>query len=290
MDVVNDIKRVVKNVLDSGVYLTDSQADDFSTIIKDLERTSKKGLRGFKAALDEYNKRLLTLLKDGSIAKNLDKRHEVPSNLVALILNQGYDRIVAPEVDLLRRYENGSDNVYGELKAPFCTHVLAKELKMTSDQVFVDLGSGVGNVVLHAALEIGCESWGCEIGDKPAQLAEKQRKEFKARCQLWGLAPGRVVLKEGDLRTDAGNILKRADVVLVNNKVFSPELNNAIVQLFLDLKPGCKIISLQDFVRTSTYNENDIASSILQVEEREWSEGWVSWTSNRGEYFIATKV
>ena len=52
---------------------------------------------------------------------------------------------------------------------------------MKCDQIFVDLGSGVGNCVLQAALEVGCESCGCEMMDKACNLAELQEEEFKAR-------------------------------------------------------------------------------------------------------------
>ncbi|MBN6743433.1 hypothetical protein JKG47_23855, partial [Acidithiobacillus sp. MC6.1] len=72
---------------------------------------------------------------------------------------------------------------------------ILKETKLMSDQVFLDLGSGVGNVVLQAALEVGCESWGCEMMKNAYTLADRQKEEFQARCRLWGGKPGRVRLE-----------------------------------------------------------------------------------------------
>ena len=56
----------------------------------------------------------------------------------------------------------------------------------------------------------------------PARLARSQLEQFKMRCKMWGVRHGEIELEEGDMlkspRVDA--LVKEADVVLVNNKVF----------------------------------------------------------------------
>lgn len=298
IDAVEASIRIVRHVAET--YLTDEEAEPFTNIntglIRRLEKASNRNIQdlaGFKAALHEYNETLLGLVEDGIIAKNLDAMHELPQQLVAFILDQVYDRTVAPSVELLSKYENGTDYVYGELLHPFISKLLVEQIKMTLDQVFVDLGSGVGNVCLQAALEIGCESWGCEMMENACNLAELQIKEFDARCMLWGIKPGKVQLERGDFRKNPviHEALKRADVVLVNNKAFTSQLNDDLVRMFLDLKPGCKIISLRSFVADfkSSHNINDVGSTILDVEECTYPEGFVSWTNAGGSYFISTR-
>lgn len=299
IDAVKDIKTTIRHITD--VYLTEEQAvpfnDNTTGIIRQLERASSdtfKDVKMFKSALNDFNKRLLAMHNDGTIAANLSKRHDLPPHFVAFILDQVYDRTVAPNVDSLRKYENGSDNVYGELLHPFITNILVDRLNMNSKQVFVDLGSGVGNVVLQAALEIGCESWGCEMMENACVLAAKQKKEFAERCRLWGIAPGKVHLEDGDFRKNMPiqEALKRADVVLVNNQAFTSQLNAALVNMFLDFKPGCKIVSLKSFVhdhKSASHNENDVASAILDVEELTYPEGYVSWTGAAGKFCISTR-
>ncbi|KAK5997580.1 Histone H3-K79 methyltransferase [Cladobotryum mycophilum] len=288
IDAVEASIRIVRLVAET--YLTDAEAEPFTNqntgFIRRLEKASNRNIQdlmGFKAALREYNETLLALVQDGVIAKNLEKLHELPPHLVAFILEQIYDRT----------YENGTDYVYGELLHPFITKILVEQTKMTSDQVFVDLGSGVGNVVLQAALEIGCESWGCEMMENASNFAEAQEKEFKARCMLWGIEPGKVHLQRGDFRKSAPILqaLKRADVVLVNNKAFTSQLNDDLIRMFLDLKPGCKIVSLRSFVADSksSHNINDVGSTILDVEECTYPEGYVSWTNAGGPYYISTR-
>jgi [histone H3]-lysine79 N-trimethyltransferase len=290
--------RIVRHVAET--YLNEDEAEPFTNqntgLIRRLEKASNRNvqdLMGFKAALHEYNETLLNLVEDGVIEKNLDNRHELPRHLVAFILDQIYDRTVAPKVELLSKYENGTDYVYGELLHPFISKILVDQAKMTSKQVFVDLGSGVGNVVMQAALEIGCESWGCEMMENACNLAEAQQSEFDARCVLWGIEPGKVHLERGDFRknTRIHEALKRADVVLVNNKAFTSQLNDDLVRMFLDLKSGCQIVSLKSFAADSksSHNINDVGSTILEVEEFMYPEGYVSWTNAGGPYYISTR-
>lgn len=294
LNVFKDITKVVYNVQESFLTLAQAEEHGFKDIVRQLERNSNSqylNLAGYKAAIERYNAAVLHLLKTGAIAATIDKQHELSENLINHILTQVYDRVVTPKVDILKKYENGSDNVYGEMNRSFVRQALCQNLQMKSDQVFVDLGSGVGNVTLQTALEIGCESWGCEMMDGPAELAKAQHSEFRARCKLWGIQPGRIRFVHGDFTKEESikDVLKRADVVLANNFAFTPQLNDTLKIMFLDLKEGCKLVSLKNFVSSSAYHTNDIATQILDVEKYQWPEKGVSWTDRQGDYFIATK-
>lgn len=282
-------------------YLTEEQREAFlgkdhdnTGIYRQLERSSSSttndGL-GFKATIKAYNKKLFALQEAGVIAKNIDAMvGATPESLSHFILEQCYNRTVAPHVELLQKYEQWTSQVYGELQHRFVSRILART-GVTSEHVFVDLGSGVGNVVLQAALEAGCESWGCELVENPCKLAEAQEKEFTARCRLWGIQSGEFRLVQGDFTKNERifAVLKRADVVLVNNFVFKPELNNALVNMFLDLKIGCKVVSLKSFVHDQKNGSNDVAASIFDVEQDTYSDGFVSWSSASGTWFVSTR-
>ncbi|KAK2604950.1 hypothetical protein N8I77_007840 [Diaporthe amygdali] len=294
LNVFEDIKKVVENVRDT--FLTPEQAKEygFKDIIRQLERNYSPqilNLAGYKAAIEKYNNAVLHLLKTGAIVAAIDKQHELSEGLIDHILTQVYDRVVTPKVDILKKYDNGTDNVYGEMNRSFVRQALCQELRMTSEQVFVDLGSGVGNVTLQAALEIGCESWGCEMMEGPATLAKAQHAEFRARCKLWGIQPGRVRFVHDDFTKDEAikDVLQRAEVVLANNFAFTPQLNDTLKIMFLDLKEDCKLVSLKNFVSSSAYHTNDIATQILDVRKYRWPPNGVSWTESQGDYFIATK-
>ena len=81
--------------------------------------TNKELLEGFKKAVDNYNSTLEELIQGGALATNLDAMHHLPLDMVKCIMEQVYDRAVSPKVELLTKYEAGSDNVYGELRPPF---------------------------------------------------------------------------------------------------------------------------------------------------------------------------
>lgn len=291
-DIVNAVDIVSKN------YIPEKHQplfDDESTGIKRRFRRAlaHASLTEFQGAVADYNKTINDLRSDGSISKHLDGMHCLSLPLVERILTQVYARTVSPRVESLRQYENGSDNVYGELLPRFISDIF-KQTRLKSDQVFVDLGSGVANVVLQAALEVGCESWGCEVMQNACDLAELQQSEFKSRCRLWGIAPGKVNLIRGDFLEEeaTAKALRKADVILINNQAFTPQLNNELINHFLDMKEGCQIVSLRSFVpdghKIQSRNLNSPLNLLSVKKKNYWSE-CVSWTDAGGTYFIATK-
>jgi H3 lysine-79-specific histone-lysine N-methyltransferase len=80
--------------------------------------------------------------------------------------------------------------------------------------------------------------------------------------------------------------------VLVNNKVFGETLNNALLQKFLDLKDGCKVVSLESFgggAKQGVRHEQAIAG-LFDEERFESGTGSVSWAGESVEWFVATKA
>ncbi|KAJ5218829.1 uncharacterized protein N7498_000928 [Penicillium cinerascens] len=293
---IDDIVQVIETVSDN--YIPAEEADEFNNETSGIRRRLRRALAvtsesQFREAVEDYNKAIQRLRESGSLAKHLDTTQLISLPWVERILTQIYARTVSPRVESLRQYENGTDNVYGELLPRFISNIF-KETKLKSGQVFVDLGSGVGNVVLQAALEVGCESWGCEMMNNACDLAELQQSEFKARCRLWGIAPGKTHLVRGDFLEQESivNVLKRADVVLINNQAFTPQLNNELINHFLDMKEGCKIVSLKSFVpaghKIQSRNLNS-PINLLKVQQKNYWSNSVSWTDVGGTYFIATK-
>lgn len=293
---LDDIVQVIETI--TQAYIPEDEVDEFNNESTGIKRRLRRGLaRGdeseFRQSVTDYNQAIERLRESGSIAKKLDTTHRLGLPHIERILTQIYSRTVSPRVESLRQYENGTDNVYGELLPRFISSIF-KETGLKSNHVFVDLGSGVGNVVLQAALEIGCESWGCEMMQNACDLAELQQSEFKARCRLWGIAPGKTHLVRGDFLKEQSiiDVLKRADVVLINNQAFTPQLNNELINHFLDMKEGCQIVSLKSFVpvghKIQSRNLNS-PINLLTVKQRHYWSNSVSWTDVGGSYFIAAK-
>ena len=294
---LEDVREVMETII--TYYLPAEAAtgltDDSTGLLRRIKRAMDR-LAGseYVDCIQEWNDTLNRYRVDGTIERSINEWKYVSLKLLERILTQTYARTVSPRVHELRHYQNGTDNVYGELLPTFISNILKKDTKMTSDQVFVDLGSGVGNCVLQAALEVGCESWGCEMMRPACGLAELQKKEFEVRCRLWGLSMGEIHLERGDfLRNERiRQVLQRADVVLVNNQAFTPALNEDLINLFLDLKEGAKVVSLKSFVPLGQKSQSKNAGAIyniLEVVQKTYYSKCVSWTDAPGTYFISTK-
>ncbi len=291
---MEDISETVKSICD--FYLPPHAPQNHRS--EEFDRRFKKAWRNesitdFIDVVNDFNTMLRSYIDDGSIRRQLATKRSLPLDTIKRILDQIYARTVSPKVETLRHYQNGSDNVYGELLDRFCSTIFNKT-QLNASQVFLDIGSGVGNVVLQAALEVGCESWGIEMMPNPCDLGELQAAEFPSRTHLWGLDVGSVNLIRGDvtLNVEIREVLQRADVVLVNNQAFTPQLNDSLMSIFLDLKDGCKVVSLKPFVpeghKLSSRNHNNQANMFRQ-QRFEYFSGSVSWTNNSGAWYIATK-
>ncbi|KAJ7232841.1 S-adenosyl-L-methionine-dependent methyltransferase [Mycena haematopus] len=215
----------------------------------------------------------------------------LPKKVLMRIIEENYQRSVGPHVQKLKQYEAFSSAVYGELM-PSLVHEILQITKLNEDSLFLDLGSGVGNVVVQASLQTGCRSYGIELNPKPAKVARDMAANFKVRCRMWGVKVGDIELEEGDMlrSTRVNELIAQADVVLVDNKVFEQSLNEQLRPKFLDLKEGAYVVSLAPFVpslnaRVTERNVDDI-SAIFDVTERSYHSGSVSWGNNGGTYYI----
>ena len=237
----------------------------------------------------------------------------IPRRVLLRIVEETYQRTVGPNIAQLSRYSAFSSEVYGELMPSFTTNVVA-QTGLRTGSLLVDLGSGVGNVLVQASLATGCSAFGVEIMAGPAALARSQLQQIRTRCRMWGVRIGDVELAEADMLSNSrvDELLSKADVVLVNNKVFQESracsllllslalwyaeflcppssVNAALRPKFLDLKEGAIVVSLKPFVqpnaRVTERNVDDICA-IFDVEERSYHSGDVSWGSGGGSYYL----
>jgi H3 lysine-79-specific histone-lysine N-methyltransferase len=228
--------------------------------------------------MKRFNVALADLQEEGTLAAWLTSpdyritRSEW-SALINVVHDSAYNRVVAPFVEQLAHHPKHPEDVaaaisekedsYGELGNTFMSKVI-EQTGLKPESVFVDLGSGVGNCVMRAAVQAGCASYGFELLPVPSHCARKQLREVQRRWAMWCLDGNlSVECHEGDFRThpDVRRRLTEADVVLVNNEVFPSSLNMDLTHLFLDLKEGATIVSLKPFVPEGfRMNESNVSS------------------------------
>ncbi|KAG8864286.1 Nucleosomal histone H3-Lys79 methylase [Tulasnella sp. 330] len=216
----------------------------------------------------------------------------VPPQITKVLLEESYQRTVGPSVKELGKYPPFSDLVYGELNAPFISDILFRT-EISASSMFVDLGCGVGNCLIQAAMQTGCTANGIELNAPPAALGKLQVEQYKKRLKLWGVRSGDVNILEGNFceSSDVRDWLSCADLVLVNNWAFSSSLNEKLSLMFLDLKEGARIASLKPFRRSDFRLTERTASSpeaIFRVEEIPFRRGTVSWMAEGGVYYLHT--
>ncbi|EJD04440.1 DOT1-domain-containing protein [Fomitiporia mediterranea MF3/22] len=251
----------------------------------------------FTQSLKEINKCILELKEDSSGENILRKvpytwsSSGIPQGVVLRIIEEAYQRCIGPKMGLLRKYEAFSSNVYGELTPAFVTDIIERT-GLNSESLLIDLGSGVGNVVLQAALETGCTAFGIEEREDTAKIADEHHEQVKLRCRMWGVNIGKVELCQGDMTASprVDELMGKADVVLVNNYVFSEELNASLRPKFLDLKEGATVVSLKPFAppgnQMLTERNFDDLSAIFDVFACPYRSGTVSWSGGSGMYYI----
>ncbi|KAJ3011964.1 Nucleosomal histone H3-Lys79 methylase [Thoreauomyces humboldtii] len=192
--------------------------DTKSGILRSIRRAVyHKSAVDLKAAVLMWNEQM-SLLKERRVFADAEFTGPGASYpMVAHILEQSYARSVAPHSDSLRKYEGFSNNVYGEVRPSF-VNTLIQEAGIKPHHIFVDMGSGIGNVVLQVAAQVLCYSYGIEVMDIPAGLAAKQKDEFISRMRYYSKPCGRIKLKHGDFLEDASmhEVIKSADVIFVN--------------------------------------------------------------------------
>ncbi|KAJ2520274.1 Nucleosomal histone H3-Lys79 methylase [Coemansia sp. RSA 1939] len=296
---VNDLMATVRVV---AMYLVDSPdfrhrvcGDKEQGVMRQLERARNRR-RGaeFVRAVGLFNTMLAHERTAGHVGggARFGSANTIPSELAIHIIEQIYNRVVAPTVGLLRQYKAFSNNVYGEI-LPTLVNQIIDDAQITSDSVFVDLGCGIGNVVLQVAAQTGCQASGVEIMKVPARFAQRQAREFEHRMRQYRLDHGSVQVWRGDFceSIEVQRLLPTADVLLVNNYAFDGALNQNLMQMFLDLKEGARIVSLRPFVtpdhKISARNFHS-PESILTVRRFAYWSQCVSWTDSGGEYFVQT--
>ncbi|ORY54593.1 histone methylation protein DOT1-domain-containing protein [Leucosporidium creatinivorum] len=260
-------------------------------LMRSLEKAkAKKDGPTFLSEIERYNSVIRTLREEGKMEENIKAMKGLKQKTWEKVAAQAYDRAVGPEIEELARYEAFSDNVYGELLPKFMGEIF-QATGLGPNSVFVDLGSGVGNCVVQAALATGCEAWGFENMAHASSLARRQVVEAEARFRLWGLNSGKMSTVEADFCEHplVGEVLKRADVILVNNEVFTSSLNERLSLLFLDLPDSTRIVSLKAFASSftlSAHNRHSPLAILRQGPELRYPRNSVSWKSEAGTYFI----
>ncbi|KAF7349162.1 Histone-lysine N-methyltransferase, H3 lysine-79 specific [Mycena venus] len=280
--------------------LTYNPVADLVSIVKDLYYVSKSEentglLQSWIEAVDEKDlaKFNQTFTNINTFFRHAHYRQNHHEHLGNSLCQQAYYRVITPNLKQLAKYRMGTDAVYGEIVANI-PDVMIREGRLTETSHFVDMGSGIGNIVCLMSIQARCSSFGVEMMAQPAALAEKFAQQSMLRAQGCGLRIGKMQLVEADMLESelVKENIAAADVVLVSNRLFSAATNLSIAHLLNNLKDGAKVFTLMPLTyrfpmdRPLTERTRDHPGNIFRVAERIYPRGSVSWSDAEGPYYI----
>ncbi|KAF7286980.1 hypothetical protein GWI33_002823 [Rhynchophorus ferrugineus] len=281
LEIVETIRWVCEDLPELKLPLENNILCDYDT----------RSFESMKSLCDRFNRAIdsvVALEKGTSLpAQRLNK---YPSRgLLRHILLQTYNAAVT-DPEKLNQYEPFSPEVYGETSYDLVCQMI-DQINITSDDVFIDLGSGVGQVVLQMAAATPCKiCLGIEKADVPSRYAEAMNKNFRTWMQWYGKKYGEYKLIRGDFLTEEHREkINQATIVFVNNFAFGPAVDHQLKERFADLKDGARIVSSRSFCplnfRITDRNLSDIGT-IMHVSEMSPLKGSVSWTGKPVSYYL----
>ncbi|KAF3423108.1 hypothetical protein E2986_06738 [Frieseomelitta varia] len=285
LDVVETMRWVCEDLPDLKLPLENNILCDYDT--RDYE--------SMKNLCDKFNRAIDSLvqlhnLKEKGTSLPSQRLNKRPSRgLLKHILQQTYNQAVV-EPDKLNQYEPFSPEVYGETSYELVCQMI-DQIDVTEDDVFVDLGSGVGQVVLQMAAATLCKICiGVERADVPSRYAQSMEVNFRKWLNWYGKRCGEYRLVKGDFLADEHReSITGATIVFVNNFAFGPTVDHQLKERFADLRDGARIVSSKSFCplnfRITDRNLSDIGT-IMHVSEMSPLKGSVSWTGKPVSYYL----
>ncbi|CAI2307201.1 unnamed protein product [Caenorhabditis sp. 36 PRJEB53466] len=224
-----------------------------------------------------------------------DWGHPQCSQKVAIdITTFAYECAVPRPANLNSHYKSFSSETYGETNLEQMASII-DELKLGPQDVFVDLGSGIGTLVAFtAAYSKVKRAVGIELLATPANIAAQLGVYFKRLMSHFGKNCGKFEMIQGDFLNPKFKklICEEATVIFINNFAFNPDLMNSITnEILQDLKHGIRIVTTKPFGSSKkeiTYRStSDITSMSTTVKLRSLDSG-VSWTANKVDFYLTT--
>jgi len=202
---------------------------------------------------------------------------------------------VPSDLGSVKNYEPATSEIYGEIEPHFFSDVMHL-VGLKPNMVFWDIGSGIGNLCLQAAAEVGCRAVGIEIRADLHHIAEAMLKDFNQKIDQ-GLLPATAKNKVQYINADVTDadvaLAYDADVVFINNWRFTPSVNLHLLDKFRCCLPdGAVVVALKELFPRHRLDSRR-KSKQADLFEYPWKTYQsppdpVSWDSRRINYHVYT--
>eukprot|EP00741_Cyanophora_paradoxa_P017047 tig00020951_g16466.t1 len=143
---------------------------------------------------------------------------------------------------VVNKYTPFSKTTYGEVLSPF-VRIIIKELKLTKDDVFLDIGCGWGNVVFEVAAMVGCRAVGIEIREDLHQISVDVLPHFNRLMAEHNIQAGQCEFSCADAEQAS---FAGYTKIFMNNVLFPEETSQNLQRSFKEsLAPGVMLLTLR---------------------------------------------
>jgi precorrin-6B methylase 2 len=223
------------------------------------------------------------------------------SDMTEQVTQAVYTNIISPRIRFITSARNVA-HTYGEFTSEFIRAIM-RECKIDKSSLIVDLGSGIGNIVVQAVLETGCRAFGCELDSSRHEAAKTYLDATDAmlkQCSLLKLDfmdltelelkwKENIVLVNGDIFHDKQTMeyMASADLAFCNNFKFGQELSNSVGGLLRSIPSGAVLVTSAAVVLGRNVAEQ-LSQLGVQQEVGDHSLG-ASWTISPMKYWLYRK-
>ncbi|CCW64514.1 unnamed protein product [Phytomonas sp. EM1] len=207
------------------------------------------------------------------------------------LLSQAYERLPMKRITEVA----GSRHLCAKSLLPtFITRAI-RLMKITSSDVFYDLGCGNGSVLFQVACQTGTKCVGIEISQHNANVAREAWPIFRSLYETHnGKTTGSVEIIVGDigdilssssfLKNNNGNV-----AILLSNLLFPKSLTHYISERLRDAPSGTRVLCFDDLYphgRSVASIRDPEAFELFEMKDYKWQEMSVEWCATEGNFYI----
>ncbi|KIK58651.1 hypothetical protein GYMLUDRAFT_60668 [Collybiopsis luxurians FD-317 M1] len=181
--------------------------------------------------------------------------------------------------------------MYGKFNPCFLQRIF-EEAELTSASYIVDMGSGVGDVVVQASLYAGCSAFGIELHPDLMKLAEGLLSHIQQLGQLSSIPIGGMEIIQRNMLTDATAKyhIEHADLIVCNNQCLDAQgKKSATVKNFDPCQEGCDYSISEDTFYFLSPKWRAWVADLFSTKKQVFQSGDVSWSNNGKDYYWQVK-
>ncbi|CAO4387687.1 unnamed protein product [Caenorhabditis nigoni] len=246
--------------------------------------------------LETFNKSVKAFRKNNprEVLLSKDNWRQKEATQFRVICDSACQLAIEDPTVLNTHYEGFSSEVYGETTLEQLQDIL-DHIGFTENDVFVDVGSGIGQLVTFTAAYTNmAHVSGIEIQSVPAGFADENARQFKRLMRHFGEQARPFTLELEDFRSEEKKtfLKEKATIIFCNNKAFEPELMAELREVLQFCQNGTNIVVTQR-LETTKKDRNargcfftEFATTKVLDPTGGDDRSNVSWTNNKVPYYL----